>query len=380
MNKTALASLLFQAAFWTLVAFFYALSSMLESPFAPHSDSPKFWLIFKEHLIGWYSWGLLTPFIAHLARKFPLQYERRLWRNALLHLLFGAALSAFDFWFYLLLSGIVHFRFPGIDDALSGFYRYMAFISGFAMMNLCYWLSVACIHAFDFYKEIQAEKLRNAELQIKLANAELDALKMQLQPHFLFNTLNSISSLLYQDINAADKMLSRLGDFLRMTLKRTATQTALLDAEMAFLKAYLDIEQIRFQNRLAVYFEVSPDVLAAEVPSLILQPIVENAVKHGLSETISGGEIVIKAHKLRERLKIIIQDNGAGWRSTTPHREGIGLSNVQARLTKMYGDSASLTIESLPESGTSVTIELPFKFADVALGRSSAVSTVNLFK
>lgn len=378
-RKNTLLSFLIQTAFWTFVALFNAISSMLESPFNPSSTPPKFWIVFKEHLIGWYSWGILTPLVIYLARTFSLKVEYQRWRNVWMHVVFGASLSAVDYWFYLLLSSMVIFQIPDAERAWFNFHRYLAFISGFGMMNLCYWLTIAFIHAIDFYKDVQAEKLRNADLQAKLMQAELSALKMQLQPHFLFNTLNSISSLLYQDIAAADKMISLLGDFLRMTLKCSFSQTTSLDAELRFLNAYLEIERVRFQNRLSISFEVPPDTTDAEVPSLILQPIVENALKHGFSQTLSGGMISIKVAKRQERLTIIIHDNGVGWASPTPNQDGIGLLNTRERLAKMYGTSASLFIRSAPEHGTSVTIELPFISANSAIGHSSA-SNLNRFR
>ncbi len=181
---------------------------------------------------------------------------------------------------------------------------------------------------------------------------------MQIHPHFLFNTLNSIAALLHKDVEAADRMIARLGDFLRLTLKSSDAPIVDFEQELEFLKCYLEIEHIRFRDRLTVDFDIDPRALTAMVPNLILQPIVENAVKHGVARQTYPGHIIISARREGERLIMRVEDNGSGLKVKS-NGSGIGLSNTRARLEQFYGGDFTFQIANSAERGASVTLDVP---------------------
>ena len=197
--------------------------------------------------------------------------------------------------------------------------------------------------------------------------AQLEALKMQLHPHFLFNTLHSISALVHRDPEAADKMIARLGDFLRLTLENSGAAEVSLQKELEFLTCYLEIERVRFQDRLTTSLEVEPGALDTPVPNLILQPIVENALRHGVAQSKAPGRIEISAKRENGSLRIGVRDNGPGLVGVTASREGfregVGLSNARARLEQLYGPSHRLELANAPEGGLLVTLVIPSRGA-----------------
>jgi sensor histidine kinase YesM len=196
-----------------------------------------------------------------------------------------------------------------------------------------------------------------------LTLAQLQALKMQLNPHFLFNTLHSISALIHKDPKIADRMIARLGDFLRLTLENEGAQDVSLQQELDFLRCYLEIEQIRFQDRLTVEMKIDPEARSLSVPNLILQPIVENAIRHGISPRSRPGVIDISAQRTNGMLHIEVKDNGLGLPDGTdargPWKEGIGLSNTKARLQQRFGNAHSFYLNNAPDGGLVVTFEIP---------------------
>jgi len=215
-------------------------------------------------------------------------------------------------------------------------------------------------HALHYYRGLREGEARAGQLSAQLAQAQLQALKMQIHPHFLFNTLNSIAALLHKDVEAADKMIARLGDFLRLTLRRSDIQTVDLGQELEFLNCYLDIEHIRFQDRLTVDIQVEPDALDVMVPNLILQPIVENAVRHGIARQTVPGRITIRALKKNNRLIVQVEDNGPGLKiKENADSSGIGLNNTRARLQQFYGADFDFNIVNAKTSGVIVTLEIP---------------------
>jgi LytS/YehU family sensor histidine kinase len=235
---------------------------------------------------------------------------------------------------------------------------------------IVYWLVIWASHALNYYKRYRESELQASRLSAQLAEAQLQALKMQLHPHFLFNTLHSISSLLSRDTEAARRMIARLGDFLRLTLENNGAQEVLLREELDFLKCYLDIEGIRFYDRLTVRLEIEPQTLSARVPNLILQPIVENAIRHGIAPRSVPGLIEIKSAREGERLRLEVRDDGPGLPlevgSGRLGRRGIGLSNTQNRLRQLYGQDASLEMANDARGGLCVTLEIPFHHEDAS--------------
>jgi LytS/YehU family sensor histidine kinase len=204
---------------------------------------------------------------------------------------------------------------------------------------------------------------RAARLELGLADARLQALRMELNPHFLFNTLNAISGLVRkQQTDAAVSMLARLGDLLRVTLDRGLPQQIPIDDELALLQHYLDIERARFGSRLAVTLDVEPSAQDALVPTLVCQPLVENAVRHGVARRTGTVTISVRSWTDGVTLTLEIRDTGRGLGSN-PVREGIGLSNTRARLHEMYGDDASLHLADVVGGGTVATVRIPFRHA-----------------
>jgi LytS/YehU family sensor histidine kinase len=240
------------------------------------------------------------------------------------------------------------------------------FLASFRVGILIYWVILAFGHALDYYYEFQGERARAGQLAAQLAQAELHALKMQLHPHFLFNTLHSISALLHEDIDAADQMIECLGNFLRLTLSNAGLQEVPLRQEMEFIRCYLEIEQIRFQDRLTVRMDIDPQTLDAQVPNLLWQPLVENAIKHGIEpQAAPGGCIEIGVHRDKDLLRLYVQDNGPGLPGGSSgecsFREGVGLSNTRARLQQLYGTSYRFELTNAAQGGVLVLLEIPFK-------------------
>ena len=323
-------------------------------------------LIFLMELPLCYLWALFTPLLVRLARRFRIERGRAL-RNTLIHICISILLSVITMVGYSTISNFL-FVAPAdrnftITSVLFSVYTF------FDYYMLIYWLIVMISHAFDYYSRYQEGELRASQLQAQLARAELQALKMQLHPHFLFNTLHSISALQIKDIAAANRMIARLGDFLRLTLDNSGAQEVSLQKELEFLKCYLEIERIRFQDRLTVNMEVEPQALDARVPNLILQPIVENAIKHGISPRAAPGRIDIRAKRENGLLLLQVEDNGRGINANGKGvriiKEGLGLANTRARLDQLYGASYRFDLHNVDEGGFLVTMEIPLKVTAV---------------
>jgi LytS/YehU family sensor histidine kinase len=237
------------------------------------------------------------------------------------------------------------------------------FFNGLSSGVIIYPLIVFAIQAFVFYQNFRTEEEQKLRVTAQLARAELHALKMQIHPHFLFNTLHSISSLVVEDPPKANSMIARLGDFLRLTLEHSEQQFVTLKEEIEFARCYLEIEQVRFSDRLQVELTVEPASLTAQVPHLILQPLVENAIQHAIAPHAADGIIKISAKKLKDAIHIEIEDSGAGINpnADTNNRQGVGLANVRSRLKELYGINHKFELTNKPEGGgLIVVLEIPF--------------------
>jgi len=239
---------------------------------------------------------------------------------------------------------------------------------------LSYFGVVGAVHGVEYYlryREREAEaarlELHASRLQAELARAQLDALKMQLQPHFLFNTLHSISALIHEDPEAADLMVSRLSDFLRLVLENAGAQEVPLRQELLFLERYMEIQQTRFQHRLRWEARIDAETLDGRVPNLVLQPLVENAIRHGIEPRSAGGAVEVRASRRGDVLEMEVRDDGPGLASGSAGR-GVGLANTRARLDRLYGESHSFRVENHPAGGVSVRLSLPFRTAEPSDG------------
>jgi len=219
---------------------------------------------------------------------------------------------------------------------------------------------VLIAHVVSYYQRFRERELRTSQLQAQLVKARLQALKSQLQPHFLFNTLNSISALMLTDVEAADRMITRLGDLLRISLETAGTQMTTLSRELEFVNCYVEIEKVRFEERLKVSIDVAPETLDASVPHLLLQPLVDNAIKHGISRLVAGGEIRISATADDADLHLEVRDNGPGVREVAPFpSNGVGLRITRERLETIYGQHQSVELLTLPEGGAVARVSIP---------------------
>src|SRR5690349_19956463 len=245
-------------------------------------------------------------------------------------------------------------------------------ILSFHQHVLFYWTILGIQYAVRYYHAYQERErqalrleLHASELKTQLTRAQLGALKMQLQPHFLFNTLNAIMVLVRQQRGAqAEEMLARLSDLLRCVLDEVAAQEVPLRRELEYLQLYLSIEQVRFQDRLRIEISANPTVLDAAVPQMILQPIVENAIRHGIARSSAAGQIRISASRTGDTLEIDVQDDGPGFSPAhSSNTRGIGLTNTRARLEQLHGDAARLEIHKGEPRGALVTILLPYRVA-----------------
>lgn len=311
----------------------------------------------------WDAWIPAGIFIFRLTKRLvsePVSY-RKLWVHLPLslvipQLVFGMFLGAELLYIFVRHSGLgIAFDLrQEIEQHVK--YFYLAFPS-VVLGCMTYLVITVASMAWILYSRFQAETVKRIALQSQLAQAELQALKMQLHPHFLFNTLNSISSLLYAQPDAAEKMIARLGSFLRLTLDSSHLESISLEEELEFLKSYLDIEQIRFQDRLSIEIDVETEALDASVPNLLLQPLIENAIRHGISQHIAAGSVSIHARKIGGQLELRVQNSGGVLQPDV--KEGIGLSNTRLRLSQLYGTNFSLILSNF-EGGVCVMIRIPF--------------------
>jgi LytS/YehU family sensor histidine kinase len=226
---------------------------------------------------------------------------------------------------------------------------------------LTYSILVAATQGYLYYQRYRQGELRSAQLSTQLAQAQLQALRMQLHPHFLFNTLNSIATLIHKDPDAADGMTAQLSDLLRLTLDNIGVQEVPLAQELEFLERYLEIERTRFSDRLVVRIEVAPETLDASTPYLILQPLVENAVRHGIAVRATPGCVIVRAVRDGGMLVLEVKDDGSGIRSVASSNNGLGISSTRERLERLYGDAHTFELSNAAEGGLAVKLAFPFR-------------------
>jgi len=338
--------------------------------FFPNAQPMRWGTLLLEQLTVWYPVALLAPACLRLAARFRLERER--WLPTLaVHLGINLAFHVCLVLISLPLSHLI-WREPIFSIRfLQNLHQRL--IGRLPIDVIIYWMIVGAGFAFEYYRRFREQQLQAARLELhatqletQLAQAQLQALKMQLHPHFLFNTLHAISALMDDDVKGARRMIARLSELLRLTLENVGQQEVSLRQELDALERYLEIEQIRFQDRLTVRLAVAPETLDASVPNLVLQPIVENAIRHGIAPRSSAGRIEIRAERRDGMIELQVIDDGPGLQpGNEEFKEGIGLANTRARLRRLYGDEHRIEIKDADEGGLAVKLSIPFRQADV---------------
>ena len=301
----------------------------------------------------WYVFALLSIPVMELARRFGLEEGR--WKRSLAVHVVGSVL--FSLSFMALRAELATWEGgAGFQEAFKNL-----LVKTWHFNLLIYWVILVARYAIEYYRKYRERELAALDLEKSLAQAKLQALQMQLNPHFLFNTLHSISSLMHQDVEAADRMIVRLSDLLRAALEGSDTQEVELQQELEFLKRYLEIEQTRLGSRLTVKMDIAPETLRARVPNLILQPLVENAIKHGIEPRARPGRIELRAERHNGTLALEVRDNGRGLPEGKVVEEGVGLSNTRARLRGLYGDAHRFDLKPVEGGGLLIQVSIPFQ-------------------
>jgi signal transduction histidine kinase len=345
--------------FWTLLGVFFGIQLYLVNALEYRHPIPWQQAIFWA-LLDWYIWGAFSPLVLSLARLFHLSRES--WAQDLRVHLPACVILALSH--PLLLAAVTQFFGQVSNPSVTFFERFQgAFAIKFHWNLVTYWVIVGVSLALDYYRKYRERELAAAQLEARLAQAQLEALKMQLHPHFLFNTLHAISALMYSDLAAADRMLARLSELLRLTLRNIGAQEVTLKQELEFLEHYLEIEQARFADRLTVQMEIDPATLDAQVPNLLLQPLVENAIRYGIAPREEAGRIEIHARRTNGMLELQVRDDGPGLPDSEEIKlkEGIGLANTRARLRQLHGVAQCFELRNAAEGGLVVSVTLPFK-------------------
>lgn len=350
---------------WTLFAFFYASQTLFINSY--RKNPLVWWRVLTWDLVFCYIWFLLTPVVFRVSRRFS--FERgQIVKSLLSHFAVGIVLSLFHLLIYSLLDSILpRFGDPDFVPQTSFLEKYKFFV--IAYLHLClisYWSVITINYLFRYYLAYQERALRASQLEASLAVASLESLKSQLHPHFLFNTLNAIVVLVRKNRNdEAEDMLTGLSDLLRHSLQNIGVQEVSLRDEIYFLRTYLEIEQARFKDRLKVLFEIEPETLKASVPNLILQPLVENSIRHGVGKKPNAGFVVITATRQNGDLMMQVRDDGPGlpedWLASGERGFGIGIANTRARLRQLYGDAQTFEIRNAEGGGATAVLKIPFR-------------------
>jgi two-component sensor histidine kinase len=357
LTKTWVGRSVLAAIVWTLLSVFFALPSLVRGHGIMYNGPDSV----RGSLAWWWSWGLITPFIFALDRRLPFsgkQIARRILALLLASLIFtvayrylnAAACAALEIgsWNTLRFSKV--FAFSNFDDSLWNW--------------LVYWVIVGTMQAYRYYERYLSSELGRERMERGLTEARLNALRMQLDPHFLFNALNTISSQVERDPKLTRRMIEHLGDLLRRSIETKDRQEIPLAEEMEFLAPYLAIQKIRFGEKLRVEMQIEPEVQYATVPSLFLQPLVENAIRHGISHRALGGTVSVSARMVDDQLEVLVRDDGVGlptgW--TLNSSVGLGLSVTRERIKSLYPNGeSSFAVRPRRKGGVEVDIILPLR-------------------
>lgn len=339
--------------FWTLIALSYALSGGLSSISegqAPHWSRTLVW-----NFADFYLWMAMVPLIAWFGRRSAGEsWQRFAAMQVPASLTLALAHTVVQLLIFWLACG------PGRAQVTSfGAFLRMEFAFNYHFDLLIYWVILVIQRGLESQRRLRDERLRRVQLESQLAQSQLRTLRVQLQPHFLFNTLNAISALALSEPMQARQMIGRLGDLLRLTLEESHALEVPLSRELEVLSCYLAIQQVRFQDRLSTSLDVAMDTMHATVPSMILQPLVENALHHGLQDKPERGRLQIVSRREGDQLYLRVDDDGLGLPEGVC--EGLGLGNTRARLQVLFGEAASVALASRAEGGTRVELRFPFR-------------------
>ena len=318
-------------------------------------------------------WAIHAPLLFILSRRFAFE-RNRLVTGLLVYFALGMLWAT-------LIQALPLVLVPLLADSMNYTIRNLwqvfrsSFSSQFLPNVLVNWLVLSLSLLFSYYARYENEKLKASQLDAQLSNARLQTLKMQLHPHFLFNTLHSVSALVLKNENRdAVKMIHRLSELLRRTLEHMETHVYTLENEIEITRRYMEIESIRFHDRLSVDWDIQPEALSAEVPTLILQPLVENAMRHGVDSSLEKSRIQITARLDGHRVSLEVRDDGKDPEKVSAQADspGIGLKNTTARLAELYGENHSFTLSRTDDNWTAAQIVIPFSIAqDQAVGEAS---------
>jgi signal transduction histidine kinase len=338
----------------------YILFCALQAAFRNlHSLQIKPWAETMTLQIVWgYTWALLTPFIIWISHRFTIS-KQHLVRNLTLQVCFGIVFAFVHRVIYISVVPLISPTALTIPESeLPRFFYFLYFISE---SFLDYLFIMAICQAIVFYSNYQAERLKAALLQSSLSAAQLQVLNAQINPHFLFNTLNAISALIYHNRTAAVDCIAELSDLLRASLNSSQNQTVTLKEELDFLRKYVQIQQTLLQERLSVKWNIAQETLDAEIPGMILQPLVENSIRHGISPLKRGGTLEITSFSDDRTLHLQVKDNGRGVPADSQPNNGVGLKNIQERLKYLYDTRHRFKINETAEGGVLVEMIIPFK-------------------
>jgi signal transduction histidine kinase len=357
---------------WTFIGLLTSELQYIAISSGPGTKAP-FYRVLLAGLINIWLWAAFTPFMIRLARRYRI--DRATWRAVVpIHVVWALFFALVD---TIYTRGMLPWSSPFDDITLLPFYA--SYLRGLFINLASYLAVVALTHAVDFARMYRDRELAAAQLAEQLARAQLQALQTQLRPHFLFNTLNTIAEQVYTDPAGADRMITRLGALLRMSFSTADRDEITLGEELELLQNYIDIMRVRLKSRVDVTIDAPPDTLGEMVPTLVLQPLVENALRHGIEPLEHGGRVEIVCRRRFDSLVLEVRDDGAGL-AATPH-EGVGTRNTRERIAQRYGPGASFALRPRVGGGViaAVSIPRPSDWGQVTgeSGRSAAQPTTN---
>lgn len=316
-----------------------------------------FFTFLYAQLKVWLAYAIFVPFIIWLGRKCPVDHKNWYW-SIPFHLLYSIVIAVVQALVYFLFKIAVY---PG--HVITSRDVLYFFFSGVTIVMVIYWVIIGVDYVITYQRRTRAQALKTAQMQTQLAQVQLEVLKSQIQPHFLFNTLHTITALMFEDVNSANEMITKLSDLLRLSLDRTNQQEVTLREELEFVETFLDIQKTRFKGRLNIETDIDSKTLDAMVPSMLLQPIVENAISHGICPHKKMGKIKLVSKSSNGMLYLEIHDNGKGIKSNKEKIfiKGVGISNTVERLRQLYTDKYKFDLVNSPEGGLGVLIKIPLR-------------------